>query len=160
MIREKQLSKEIYKERKEKKQNISIKFLLFFFIFLLCGCSKDEISSVQFRQKMENEKYVVTDLSDEGKKVVLAVGDHYQVYYYHFSDENFAKESIEGEIKNLKNENNKIERFITSNYERYEIVNTNIYTIYSRIDHTYIYVSTFRRYRSEVIKLLKNIGYY
>ena len=67
---------------------------------------------------------------------------------------------MEGEIKNLKSGNNKIERFITSNYERYEIMNTNIYTIYSRIGHTYIYVSAFRRYRSEVIQLLKNIGYY
>lgn len=108
---------------------------------------------------MQKKNYSVVDISNSNNSTILAVGDHYQVYYYEFENESLAQEKLRKEIKNLKNGDNNIEMVIENAYEKYEIVNKNVYSVYSRINNTYIYVSSVIKYRNDVKKLLEYIGY-
>lgn len=140
-------------------KNIIIKFLFVFSFFLLIGCNKKYLSTNEFIAKMESKNYSVVDLSDGQNKQLLAVGDHYQVYFYEFKDEVSAQKNLDKEVKSLKSEYNNIDHYRKDNYEKYEIVNDNIYTIYSRVHNTYLFISTTKNYRTDVNRLLNYLGY-
>ncbi len=155
-----QLNKEICKERHKKRISIGIKFIVvLFFIFISCGCGKKSLSPVEFTRKMEEKKYVVTDLSNKKNKIILAVGSHYQVYYYQYDSEDLIKKALETEFILLKDGNNNIKETITDKQEKYEVENNDIYIVYSKIGNTYVYIGAPKRYKNEVIDLLKYIGY-
>ena len=108
---------------------------------------------------MSNKDYAVVDISDNNKKIMLAVGDYYQVYYYKFSSTKKSKEFIKNEINGLKSKNNIIKKEKSNSYEKYLISNKNVYTIYSRIDDTCISVSTVKTYSNNVDQLFDYLGY-
>ena len=129
-----------------RKLNDEVKFIVvLFFIFISCGCGKKSLSPVEFTRKMEEKKYVVTDLSNKKNKIILAVGSHYQVYYYQYDSEDLIKKALETEFILLK--------------DKYEVENNDIYIVYSKIGNTYVYIGAPKRYKNEVIDLLKYIGY-
>lgn len=125
----------------------------------MCGCGKRSLSPKEFTSKMKEKKYVVTDLSNKKSKTVLAVGDHYQVYYYQYASNNLVKKALETEVFLLKEDNNKIQSTVTDKHEKYEVETNDIYIVYSRVDNTYIYIGAPKRYKNEIIDLLKYIGY-
>lgn len=160
MIRENQLSRGICKERLIKILNISIKYTFLFFIcFFIIGCNKRELSVGDFVSKMENKGYSVVDISDDVKNVVLAVGNHFQVYYYKFDNSSLAHENLNKEIKSLKSGNNNIVEELNDNYEKYIVKNSRVFSIYSRINNTYIHISAVLKHKVDVEKLVDYIGY-
>ncbi len=130
-----------------------------FLLLFVVGCSKKELSAESFSKKMSNKDYAVVDISDNNKKIMLAVGDYYQVYYYKFSSTKKSKEFIKNEINGLKSKNNIIKKEKSNSYEKYLISNKNVYTIYSRIDDTCISVSTVKTYSKNVNQLFDYLGY-
>ena len=130
-----------------------------FLLLFVVGCSKKELSAESFSKKMSNKDYAVVDISDNNKKIMLAVGDYYQVYYYKFSSTKKSKEFIKNEINGLKSKNNIIKKEKSNSYEKYLISNKNVYTIYSRIDDTCISVSTVKTYSNNVDQLFDYLGY-
>lgn len=129
------------------------------FVFVSCGCSKKSLSPTEFTRKMKNQKYTVTDLSNEKNKAILADGEHYSIYYYQFDSDELAKKALEHEIILLKEMNNDVKETNTDNSEIYVIESNGFYIVYSRIDNTYVYISAPKKYKDEVTKILKNIGY-
>lgn len=108
---------------------------------------------------MEENNYSVVDVSSDDNKNILAVGDHFQVYFYKFKNEKLANKSIKKSIKELNSEDNKIVKEEKDNYLKYEISNNNIYTIYYMVDNTYIYISTTSNYKKDAVDLIKLLGY-
>ena len=108
---------------------------------------------------MSDKKYSVVDLSNGDSTLVLAVGDYYQVYYYAFLDCDTASSYIKKEVNALESSLTKITKKVSHNYEKYQITSSSTYTVYIRVDNTYIYISAPNKYRSDVIKMTDYIGY-
>lgn len=160
MIKGNQLSKRIYKGSLEKKRNIGIRFLfLLVLLFASIGCSRDSLSSSKFISLLEKRDYSVVDISDKSNTVFLAVGVHFQIYYYEFKDSEAAFNKMEEEIKLLKTVSNDVDHESSKDYDKYEISNKNVYTIYSRVDNTLIFVSALSQYRAEVMEIINYLGY-
>lgn len=130
-----------------------------FFVFVLCGCAKKGLSPTDFTHKMESQKYAITDFSDKNSQIVLAKGKNYSLYYYQFDSVELAKESLQHEITLLKEMNNNVKETNKDNLEKYVTENNDFYSVYSRIDNTYVYIAAPKKYKDEITKVLKNIGY-
>lgn len=154
MIKERLLKKEILKEKIVKIVNITISI---FIIILICGCSKNSFTCEDFIEKMEDNNYTAVDLSDKDNKMVLAVGDHYQIYFYEFDNNKDALKDLKKNIKDYSNVKNNKDK--DKNIDTYIIENENIYTIYVLKDNTYIYISSTSNYKKDINKLLEGIGY-
>lgn len=89
----------------------------------------------------------------------MAVGVHFQIYYYEFKDSEAAFNKMEEEIKLLKTVSNDVDHESSKDYDKYEISNKNVYTIYSRVDNTLIFVSALSQYRAEVMEIINYLGY-
>lgn len=108
---------------------------------------------------MESQKYAITDFSDKNSQIVLAKGKNYSLYYYQFDSVELAKESLQHEITLLKEMNNNVKETNKDNLEKYVTENNDFYSVYSRIDNTYVYIAAPKKYKDEITKVLKNIGY-
>ncbi len=106
---------------------------------------------------MEDNNYTAVDLSDKDNKMVLAVGDHYQIYFYEFDNNKDALKDLKKNIKDYSNVKNNKDK--DKNIDTYIIENENIYTIYVLKDNTYIYISSTSNYKKDINKLLEGIGY-
>lgn len=105
---------------------------------------------------MEAKKYSVIEL-DENKKV-LAVGDHFHIYFNYFSSKKEKDNSLKKELKEFKSDIiNKTKR---KNVTIYEIENNNIYSIYTEKDKSYIAITSINSYKKEIKEILKYLGYY
>lgn len=148
------------KFKKEKKLNINIKFLItIVFLLLVSGCNKNSISNEDFTKKMKKMGYSVTNISSDNNITILSVGDNFQVFYYQYEKVAEAKKQLKKEIKQYEDDNVKIKKESVSNHDKYEIESENIYTIYYRIDNTYIFISSLKENKSDVIKILNKLGY-
>ena len=96
------------------------------------------------------------DISDNDKKMMIAVGDHYQIYYYEYDSKKKTKKKILEEIKDYKD----IEKQENEKCNMYYEDSNNIYTIYVNKENTYVMVSTVNTYKKQVQEVLKSIGYY
>ena len=106
---------------------------------------------------MEDNNYTAVDLSDKDNKMVLAVGDHYQIYFYEFDNNKDALKDLKKNIKDYSNVKNNKDK--DKNINTNIIENENIYTIYVLKDNTYIYISSTSNYKKDINKLLEGIGY-
>ena len=112
-----------------------------------------------FIEKMEKKRISVTDISNDDFSVVLDVTKHYQIYYYEFDNEKEAKTIMKKEVQRLKSDNNKITKKSSEHYDKYEIFNENIYSVFVRVDNTYVFISAVNTYKNDIIKALRYMGY-
>lgn len=108
---------------------------------------------------MERKKISVTDISNNDYSASLAITKHYQIYYYEFSDATVADKMMKKEIKQFKSSTSRVSRKTGNNYDKYEIINKNVYNVFSRINNTYVFISAMDEYRDDVSKALRYMGY-
>lgn len=74
--------------------NVSIRICIVFLLCFCIACSKQGLNNKTFTDIVEKNDFVVTDISASGDKselTLLAVGNHYQIYYYEFTNKNAAE---------------------------------------------------------------------
>lgn len=125
---------------------------------LVVGCKKDILSVDKFNSIMKKNDYSTIDLSDKNIKKLLAVGNHFQVYYYIFVNNKTARNNLNKELKKYSKKD--IDKSIKDNLIIYEIDKNKIYSVYSIIDNTYININTTKNNMGDVQNILEKLGYY
>ena len=137
-------------------------------VFIICGCGrKYPLSPNQFQRIMDNNKYEITEVTDnyhyEGlNKAYKASNKKYDINYYKLNTTEQAINFYESSQVNLNLNkiNNKTKTDYSSNhYSKYTLTSSDSYLILSRIDNTVIYSSVDKKYKKDINKIVKKIGY-
>ena len=152
-------------------KKIKIVVLLIFALLLTaCGNSKKALTSIEFKNIMENENFSIIDAIDqfngftEMKEAYIALEENknYQIEFYVMdSDDNAVK------LYEYNKESFEASKGSMSAYTNFDLKNTNRYTLntngefklLSRIDNTMIYLDVNSEYKDEVMNILKKLGY-
>ena len=139
------------------------------FVFLLgTGCgNKEAITANEFVQKMEENEFLVVDITDQYddkllSAVQIAYSDEYQIEFYIFNEidqairdfnqnkDHFAESKVQGAIESTVS---------VGNHSKYTLRSAGRYMVISRIENTFIYLNTPVDYTTEIEEILKNLGY-
>lgn len=140
------------------------------FAFTKLNKEKIALTSEDFKTKMENKNYIVSDAIsqftgyDYVKKVYIASSKDYtyQIEYYEFSGDEYAVSFYENNktIFETRKGNAAAETEVNlSNYSRYALSANGKYSVISRIGNTAIYVNVDDNYKDTVKNVLKKLGY-
>lgn len=138
-------------------------FASLFLVLVLTSCGKRNLDEKLFTEVVEKNKFVVADITnadDNSSKTLLAVGNHYQIYYYQFNSVGQCNREYRLLKKKLNNTNGNISDVKKSKkgYEYYKVENNNVYSIVYKASNSYIYVNTMANYEDEVNDLFKQFG--
>ena len=144
-----------------------MKKLLLVLLIFTCACSiKHSLTPENFQKKIEDKNFTVkdnTEISDAEfiKKELIALKKEYQIYYYESPTEDKAKELYEINKSNILN-NNKVTKNESNSksFDKLEASNKKYIYYNIRIGNTSIYVEANIKYKKEIQKILKDIGYY
>jgi len=141
--------------RKDIKKSL---FFLLIIVLLTTSCGIKNFNKELFTKIVEKNNFIVADLStDNNKKYLLAVGEHYQISYYELPNIDKCKKELKDRTKSYRNIKKNISKIKKANYEVYIIDNNDIYTVFYRISNNYIEISTTKKYKEDVIKLLEEM---
>ena len=105
---------------------------------------------------MSDKKFTVADLSDNDKKMAIAVSSHYQIYFYQFDNSVKTDEAYNDEIKNYSS----MKIHTGKKCVMHEDNSNDVYTIYVKKNNTYLSASAVKNYKKDIIEVLDSIGYY
>lgn len=143
--------------------NISIRICIVFLLCFCIACSKQGLNNKIFTDIVEKNDFVVTDISVSGDKselTLLAVGNHYQIYYYEFTNKNAAEKQyklLKKSYTNNKGNLNDTEKS-KNGYKYYKVFNDNIYSVVYISNNSCVFISSTVNYRNEIDDLLKKLG--
>lgn len=140
------------------------------FAFTKLNKEKTAVTAEDFKTKMENKGYIVSDAVsqfagyDYVKKVYIASAKDYtyQIEYYEFSGDEYAVSFYENNktIFETRKGNVAAETEINlSNHSRYGLSANGKYSVISRIGNTAIYVNVDDTYKDTVKDILNKLGY-
>ena len=156
-----------------KKKFLKVSLLLLLVCVFVCGCgNKKAITVAQFNDKMTKNEYTMVNAKDQFSQndyvqdVYMAVDKttKYQIEFYVFSSTENATSFVETNRKRKIFESEKTSPnaetdIKAANYEKYTLSSNKKYKVLSRIDNTVIYVNVSDKYKEEVNKVLKELGY-
>lgn len=139
-------------------------FLLSASLFILFGCvNKKAMDSSQFETFFTKEKYEVYDVFDQlGKKenikeVYIAKNDKFQIEFYVLNTIENARKFYKDDIEYFENKPYSSDK--NHNYESYEKEQDKNYIYVSRIDKTVIFILADKKYKEDITKVVKKMGY-
>ena len=136
--------------------------------FLLTACgSQKAITGDEFTSKMEAAGYAVYDISDQYSadiiyQALIAQKDDYQIEFYDLittDDAISAFDYNKSDFESLQGTSAKNTNVEFSNGGRYTLTIDGSYKLISRIDNTFIYLDVPEKYKDDVVKVLKELGY-
>lgn len=154
-----------------KKKFLKVSLLLLLVCVFVCGCgNKKAITVDQFNDKMTKNEYTMVDAKDQFSQydyvqdVYIAVDKttKYQIEFYVLGSTENAASFVETNRKIFEDEKtspNAETDIKAANYEKYTLSSNKKYKVLSRIDNTVIYVNVSDKYKDEVNKVLKELGY-
>lgn len=137
-------------------------------MLVLTGCGdKVAITPDSFKSTMEAKGFDIVDATtqfEEGdvEKVYIALNENYQIEFYLVATEEQAIVAYNTNKTNFENtkSNNNIETSVSlGNNSKYTLSTGGKYNVVSRIENTFIYVSTDDIYKEEISSILKELGY-
>ena len=136
-------------------QNIITRLLLVLgIITFLTGCS-NKINKKIIQEKLEENKFMVVDLSDKNRDMLLGVSDHYQIYFHGYKNKTKALNELKKEIRQYNN----MKKIDMKSCQKYIKDSNNVYTIYVLKNNSYIFISAPNKYKNEINKLIKSIDF-
>ena len=88
------------------------------------------------------------------------MGNHYQIYYYEFTNKNAAEKQyklLKKSYTNNKGNLNDAEK-AKNGYKYYKVYNDNIYSVVYISNNSCVFISSTVNYRNEIDGLLKKLG--
>ena len=152
------------------KKKILLLGILFISIFCLTGCGdKNPITKETFKTEMEKKGYTISDSTEQFadyshiKGVYIASKSGYHIEFYEIEDVDKAKGVYETNKEEIENQNSVKKSSVEinlGNHQKYEVTANNNYNVVIRVDKTMIYVQTNKKYKKEIIDVLKELDYY
>ena len=142
--------------------------LCFMLVLVLTGCAnKKKIDGEKFKEIMGEKKFTVVETgnNEDNSDIAYIAQDEngrYQIEFYTLSSIDNAKskfKSYKDAINNENTSNRKTNNISTSKYEKYTLETSKIYYVISRIEDTMIFLTVDPEYKSEVNKIIKELGY-
>ena len=141
-----------------------------FALFLFLNREKESMSGSEFKSFMEKNNYVVIDTKSQFSnydyivKSYLATKSDYsfKIEFYELSDDTYAINFYNNNMKIFEQENKDNYAKINvslKNYSKYTLSTDKKFKVVSRIDNTVAFVNVDNKYKDEVNKLLKDMGY-
>lgn len=155
----------------KKLKNLFILIISIFSIISITGCqNKNAITTDTFKTKIEDLGYVLQDVKsqfseyDYIKEAYIAADSNYnyQIEFYILEDEENAKNFYENNktiFENSKTRNSAYTSVDVKNYAKYTLATNNEYKVVSRIDNTVIFTDSDSKYKDDINKILKKLGY-
>lgn len=151
------------------KRRLSICACAVLLLLLLSGCSERIAQSTRgFTQVMEDAGFTVRDTTEESEQgeqvtsVLTADGEQYQVTFFRFSDGD-ACEAFYAEEKERLDSGHATKwlsvKSGSTNYESYVFNSGDTCYFIARIGGTMVYCEADKKYRSELLALMKTLGY-
>ena len=146
-------------------------FLIAFLSLLLFGCSnRKAITYNEFKKISEKEEYTVVEVTEQFKEyeyikgAYLAVSSdaNYQVELYLFDDAKGAKAfyDLNKEIFESQGSGNNLSTNVDSKkYNKYTLTTDSKYNTITRIDNTVLYSTSDKKYKDNIVKIVKKLGY-
>jgi hypothetical protein len=137
-------------------------------VLVLCGCSKKEaITADDFKSKMEDLGYKITDATGQFKgqpvdSVQLALKDDYKIEFYVLPSVELAQSSFtenKSKIENINTSFSTTKSLEIKNFSYYTRTTGTIYYVVSRVDNTFIYVAAKAEYKDEISDIVSKFGY-
>ncbi len=132
----------------------------------LTACSQGKkISEEDIEKKLSDMDFVTNDVSSEMedssiKKVIVANNNRIGLEYYVFKSEDSAKKAYGTNLDSLKeNKDFKVKEKNGSNYSKSTQLTESLYNVIIRAEDTMIYSSVNVNYKSDVDKVIKELGY-
>lgn len=133
----------------------------------LVGCSeKTALSADAFSEAMEEEGFTVVDVSDttegDAEKVLVAVGDEYQIEYFSFEDEELAEAVFETNREIVEDKDFSSSSHVSKsgpNYNYFSLTGDGEFFIVAQVEDTMIYCNADKDCKEEVEELLEELGY-
>lgn len=138
---------------------------LILILLLVCGCDKKQsLNKEEITNELSSNGFIITDITDRMEDdnitaVLVANNSKYSIEYYRFKDNKSASESFKNNKKLFENYSRNGKEKTKDNYNTYTQEIENKYNLLIRVDNTLIYASINNEYKSDLNKVLKNIGY-
>ncbi len=152
------------------KRKFLIAALCFLMLFMVTGCVKKTVLSTdEFKAKASELGYTSKDAKDKFadnervKEVTIALHpDEFQVEFYVFTNKSAAVSAFntnQTSFESSKNGKSTESSYNMANYSAYSLINNGKYMHICRVEDTLLYVNVDEKYKDEVQKLIKELGY-
>lgn len=147
---------------------ITVFLSLFLCLIGICGCgSKQPVTVSEFNEIMEEKGFRVSDATDHVKAdyvvaISLALSDDYQIEFYVFTDKDSAVSVMEQNRSVFEETGGNTASTITknlSNYSFFSLQSDGMYRMVAQIDNTLLYAVVEENHKSEIVELVKELGY-
>ena len=135
----------------------------------LTGCgSKTAQTTDGFTKIMEDAGFEVADVTSQTEmddlitSILIATGDYYQMEFYVLVDNETCEDIFDQEMKTFDDEHSVKTLSVkhsTNNYNYYAFNSDGDFHMIARIDNTMLYCVADKKYKSEIVELLKTLGY-
>ena len=148
-------------------KKVMVSFLLAFTLLLSSCSSKTPVTSEQFKTIMEENGYVVTDVSSSYDSALLssmliAVKDDYQVEFFEFTEEANASHSFglnKGDAELLEDGNHVKTSASSGSYESYTITGDGEYYAIYRVGNTMVFAHVLEEDKDAINEAIKALNY-
>lgn len=150
-------------------KNKKVLMSLLALLFVVTGCTKVALKPSEFKKKMEERKYVISNSSEYYPKeyittmyVALGKNSNYQIDYYELATEKISNTFYDNSKKSFIKEkkSSDIEKIDESEkYSRYSLETKDSYKVLIKIDKMVILVDAKKKYKDKIEKTLSEIGY-
>ena len=147
-------------------------FILFIILFLLVGCTKQEVSLSEFTEVATFNGYIInTDMGDYIKynyinDVIYAINreNAYYIQFIEINNDDYAKKFFlinKEEIEKYKTSNSYVKSYTKTNSDLCHLENDNDYMLVMRLKNNIIYIDAPIDYINEIEEFLSelNINY-
>lgn len=153
------------------KKYLLCSLVFIFTIVLATGCTKKEaLSPQQFSEVMENQKFTVTEVTDnyteisDIERVFVAINQEgtIKIEYYQFNSKDKSKEFFEKTENKFRDSDSKKSQYQTTsfgNYNFYSLTTDESYKFVSRIDKTVILTDSDRGHKERIKEIISKLKY-
>ena len=137
---------------------------------LIQEASRTPISANEFTTKAEAAGYRIQDAADQAsgaaEDYLIAIQGtsaiDYQIEFFVVSTVDQAKATYQGNLSKIESQKGAISTNLSADketYAYYKLASDNRYYVISRIENTLVYIDASEKYKDEIVKFLRDIGY-
>ncbi len=140
-----------------------ITLILIVLVLSACG-NKKALSKEEIVKKLSSNGFSITDVTNQMEDknisyIASANNGMFQIEYYVFAKEDDAKKAYEGNKKSFESNKTKGKEKVQDKYEKYTQQLSDTYNMIIRKDNTLLYSSINIKYKKDLKKVIKDLGF-